>query len=382
MKPRLCDRLLALSGIAGLMLYVLACRPSFSPDGTKVVFSVNEEESSRTSIVVYDIKEKAFETLAQFSGEIEGDAGGRGAYAPQWLSQGQQVLINGKSMIMVLPAGGHGPVRTLMLRRTSDDGWVLPPPVVGDDQFLVSEEENRDLSSPKKHVLRRVNLRTWEIRDFPLRFNCDLYGNGSELLYAAEIEKEKKIEIGRLDTRNGVLSMLIQFETNQDQEFAFIGPGHSRDRFALSAFFHGESRIYIIRGNSVEKIIPVASKAGQTRIGNLEWSVDERSLYTNYTATPEQGGETQFGVMEVRIDSGGVREMPLFNKTVNDDSRGAVLFYFPLALSPDGGKIAVSTGNLGTDVTPPELALYLLNIATQEWKVTRVPVPLASARPK
>jgi hypothetical protein len=388
MKCRMRDSFLTLLGIAGLLVYVLACRPSFSPDGTKVVFPVVDNKARRTSIVLYDIKRKTLETMAVFAstkntGEDKDEVL---AYSVQWLPPGQHVLVNGISLIMTLAVGSQSPARILTLDEKLDAGsLILPPPMIGNHQFLISKikEQERDAKGEmlqvEKPALMRINLQTWETKFLPIRLECSLFSNGTQLFYSGQIHDgdQKAYEIGRLDMETGTQTALLQLKEKEYGELdGFVSLNRAGDRFAIGSLYQDEIRIVLIRGNSVEKMIPVTAKGSPVKIGNMEWSADEKSLYAAYTREVDKDGNIQFGVLEVPLNGGSTHEMPLFTGKLSDDD----LLYFPIALSPDGRRIAASSLSFGSDeeIQPQDRALYLVDLSSSKWKVVKVAVPLPS----
>ena len=132
-KPKIQDTLLTMFGVAALIVFVLACRPSFSPDGNKIVFPVRNNGTKVESVALYDLKKQSLETLFV-------SPPGEDWLAVQWLPDGKRVLVNGVSFIAILPLGSSNPTRFLPLEKKLDEGsLMIPPPVIGKYQFIYSE---------------------------------------------------------------------------------------------------------------------------------------------------------------------------------------------------------------------------------------------------
>jgi len=378
MKPRILDACLTILGMAGLMVYVLACAPSFSPDGKKVAFPVMDYDDERTSIFVYDINKNKFETVAEFKnpnhkGDSEDDIDM--AYSVQWMPDGKQILINGISLIMMLPVGSKGPTKTFQSQQDMKFWTILPPPIVGNYQFIVN---------PDKPELYRINLQNWETQSFQLAFNHDDIGipfsDGEQLYFTVELEKEdqKFCSIMKMNAENGAYTPAAQInseEFGELQGWSWLKLGG--DRFATISKYQERVHLVLVRGNSIEKMIPIGERGSGIDIGNLVPSRNGRSIFAAFSYYDQHD---QFGVMEIPFDGGKTREMVLFTGDgPMDDQINAIAFH--IALSPDGKKIAASSvsGLEYTALKPEDRALYLIDVSHPEWKMNRIRIPLPSA---
>jgi hypothetical protein len=380
MRSKIRDACFTLLGIAGLMVYVLGCAPSFSPDGTKVAFPVINNQAGQTSIVVYDIEKKTFETLAVFAGtKNEGDGDEVLAYSVQWMPRGQQVLINGMSLITIMPVGSQGHARTLLLNKAKASVPILPPPVIGDYQYVFPKGDNPP-------ALLRVNLQSWETQSIPIKYagelGGDLFSDGTQLYCTGKIDNNGQTvyEIIKLNGEDGTQTVLLQLSKDECGELTgFFRLNQAGDRMAIGFTYLDGGKIVLVRGNSMERMIPVGVMGGWIKIGKLEWSTDEKSLFASFVKMLDDEGNAQFGVIEVPLHGGNTHEMPLF--TGKSSSEDDELLYFQIALSPDGKKIAASSLSFEskTDLEPQDRALYLVDMSHPQWEVTKVPMPLLSA---
>jgi hypothetical protein len=388
MKSRIRDTVLTLLGITALIVYVLACRPSFSPDGTKVVFPLIDRKARQTSVVVYDVKKKTVETIAaasstKNSGEDKDEVL---AYSAQWLPQGRQVLANGISLIMILPVGSQSPTRILTLDDKLEAGsLIMPPPVIGNYQFLVSstsvqeKNEKGQTVTVDKPAILRVNLDTWDTVTTRIRMNVNLIGNGTQLFYTGETQNgdQDVYEIGRLDPEKVTQNALLQLRKEEYGELTgFLSPNKKGDRFAITAHLDDAARVLLVRGSVVEKVLSVAGKESGIRIGNAEWSPDEKKIFAAFIKKLDKDGNAQFGILEVPLDGGSIHELSLFTGKSTDDT----LWFYQIALSPDGRQVAASSVCVGSDgdIKPQDHALYLVDVSSSAWNVTKVPVPFPS----
>jgi Tol biopolymer transport system component len=87
------DRLLTGIGLLAFLLYVLACRPSFSPDGTKILVPIHDPAHTNTAVWVYDRGQQTWTKVYESAGTY---------ILPyvNWTGDGQQAVITP-------PAGAH-----------------------------------------------------------------------------------------------------------------------------------------------------------------------------------------------------------------------------------------------------------------------------------
>lgn len=106
---------LALIALAALTIYVLACRPSFSPDGSKVLFPCIDPETKSASVVLYDRTTKKSEHVFALPGA--GGSKDAPVLSAQWMPDGKQAIViwhaeESKSFqVVVLPLGSRNPTR-------------------------------------------------------------------------------------------------------------------------------------------------------------------------------------------------------------------------------------------------------------------------------
>ena len=374
------DTLLTLLGVAALVVYVLACRPSVSPDGTRVVFPIIYQNTNKVSVVLYDLKKKALETIFDVPGAKDEFL----AYSAQWLHDGRQVLINGVSSIMILPLDLPKPTRFIPLKYVLDPYTLaLPPPVVGDCQFLAgqtsAEYDKGNTSGDKKYSFLRVNLDTGETLSAPSRGQCFLSGSGGQVYYVAETpdDDDKSYEVGRLDTDKLVqIPMLHVKETESGEITPFLAPSKDGSRIALAGKLQHASRILVFRNGALERTIAVGSEESSITVGNAEWAPTGDTLYVAYTKKPAKEDNSQYGVLEIPVNGGEIRSMPLFTGKDDNDP----LLFFQIALSPDARQILTTSLCLDDKAIKAEdRALYLIDLKSPSRKVTKLAVPFPSA---
>jgi Tol biopolymer transport system component len=376
------DALLTLLGITALVVYVLACRPSVSPDGTRVVFPIIDQKAKAAFVVLYDLKKKNVETILAPLGAKDEFL----AYSAQWLPDGRQVLINGISSILILPFGSPKPMGFIPLEYVLDPySLAIPPPVVGKCQFLVgqnSEDSDKgkgDNSDDKKYSFIRVNLDTGEALSAPSRGECILSGSGGQVYYVTETRDgdEKGTEVGRLDLDKLIQIPMLRLKQKESGEInPFLALSRDGSRIALTGKLHDAPRILLFRGSTLERTIAVGSQESGITIGNAEWAPNGDRLYVAYTKKTGTEDNCRYGVLEIPVNGGGIREMPLFSGTEADDR----MLYFQIALSPDARQILTTSVCLEDKaIKSQDRALYLIDLKSPGRKVTRLAVPFPSA---
>ena len=62
------EKLAGLAAVAALIVYSLACRPAWSPDGTRVVFTYGNDDL--VGLAMHDLRDGSTRSLISFSGEM------------------------------------------------------------------------------------------------------------------------------------------------------------------------------------------------------------------------------------------------------------------------------------------------------------------------
>ncbi|MBI4327968.1 MAG: hypothetical protein HY674_22285 [Chloroflexi bacterium] len=375
---------LALIAMAALTIYVLACRPSFSPDGSKVLFPCLDPETQSASVVLYDRTTRKSERVFALPGA--GGAKEAPVLSAQWTPDGKQAVViwhdeeSKRFQVVVLPLGGRNPTRFFQVpevkgtaSRPGDSALmslVIPPPIVGRHLFLGGES------------LLRLDLETGEIKTEKIsQEGIYLTREGAQVYYFAGEDDEA--EVGRLDTEKLTRTPLLQLKAKeQGEEFSpFLAFTKDGARIAVTRGKEANAQLLIYRGRQLEKTIPIGSEKQPMALGNSLWSPDGKTIYAAAVLKPTgPAKDFQFAVCEVPVQGGDVRIIPLF---VIDGSKGlddAANMFFQIALSPDGKTLAASFPFLDQEkVKAEDRALFLINLASGSRKVTRMPIPLAPA---
>jgi hypothetical protein len=292
------------------------------------------------------------------------------AVAVQWLPDAKHVVVNDISSITIVPVGISGPTRTLQLGNEADPGMLIssPPPILGPYQFL-----------DFKTFLLRVNLQTGDAFTVPNREErgfCGVFGG--RIYYCAPTdtgENKSDIELGTLDAET--LTPTPLFHIRKEDHGEMEGPiALSRDgtRCALFGEIDDAPQIRLFRGDKLEKTLPVAKKEDGMALGIAEWSSDGKAIYSAFRRKSDSD-DYQFGILEVPVSGGNIKEIPLFNSSSSDNDWP---YLFQLVLSPDGRTAAMTSTCAGRkDIKPEDHGLYLVDLGSSARKVTKVPIPFA-----
>ena len=212
-----------------------------------------------------------------------------------------------------------------------------------------------------------------EVQNLPDDFEGHVWAKGNQLYYIARLEaaEDDVIELGRIDPERLSRNPIFQLKEEECGEpFGFAAANGNGTRFALTAKHGNIPHILLVRGNALEKSIPVLDE--DIDIGNLEWSPDEQTLYVAYVKDLDEDSLGQYGILEVPVNGGSMRNIPLFTGKKEEDGDTLI---FQIALSADGQRIAATSACLD-GVKPEDHALYLVDLSSFKRDVTKIAIPL------
>ncbi len=390
------DSFLALLGMIAVAAYVLACRPSFSPDGTKVAFPVFDKDARQSTVLVYDLRTKTMQeifkkTLLPEIKEEKSPAASTQQSAAQkpsgplfassdedeqlilevqWLADGKHLVVNDHSTAHIVPFGLADPIRTFQLGNELDAGGLvtMPPPVAGPYQVFSVEG-----------FLVRVNLQTGDIFSVPTKDDYGLLGYQGGRIYCFALrdsnEQGADFELDTLDVES--LTRTPLFHLKKDDLGGLEGfPAISRDgtRIAILGEVDDVPQIRLFRGDRLEKALTIAKKESDMEVGIAEWTSDGKVIFGAYRRKTNSD-VYQFGILEVPVSGEVIRETPLFTCGSDVDNWQD---RFQVTLSPDGRTVAAASTGFGRkDIKPEDHGLYLIDLGSPGRKPTKVTVPFA-----
>lgn len=401
---------LTVMAIIGLALFILACRPSWSPDGQKVMYSYWDKGAQKAAVAVFDRKTRTSRVIFEMT--KEGSSSAQVVLA-QWAKDGIHgiVTVGDDAMhVLAMPQGPQKPVRLFTLQQVddSDSLGLLPFPQVGDLLFIAASKSRT-----------RINLLTGEIFSFQEKEKneCLLYEGGQKVVYMRGIveqepepkkeadaqkggqakkgtEEQKKevnvtvaYEFGELDQKDLSLHPTVTLKVEELKAKGIAEPSGFLDvnpkNLKMASVEDREdrpARLLVIGTTGIEQILEPGIKEKSYKLGNPQWSRDGRMVYVAALIDDEKTKNTEFAVVEVPLDGKGQRidkidEQP--TKDYDDD----YLTHAQLALSPDGRLIAVTRGAF-QDVPREKKGLFLLDVSKPNRPVSFYPAPALPKLPK
>lgn len=372
--------MLGIVGLLAWMAYILACRASWSPDSSKVLFPYYNPEADEAGVALYD--RNTGETRSIF---VRADASSNELIPVQWESDGARAIVwVEERQLLLLPIDSAKPARRFEL--PEDIEWQgTPYPEVGGNLYLGDE------------TLIRLNLETGEVKSRELEVGHDvvLFQGNNSVFYAKEVDTPEDeseegegsgdggIEIGELDP-NGLTFQPLFVLKERDLAAHGVKEVHalmelepSGSRIAMIG--QGEDRDFIILCTraGLQKVVAPEFPVEQYRLGNLQWAPDGKTIYAVVLTPTGKKDETQYSLGEIPVDGGSSRLLPvtLIQADFPDEDNEPILA-LQIALSPDGATIATTTGPLDSSAIDREdRALYLVDVQDPERKVTKIPLP-------
>jgi hypothetical protein len=387
---------LGILGMLGVLLYVLSCRPAWSPDSSKVLFPYCNPETKKQGVALYDRNTGTVRSI--FSRQLGGDRCSEGIPSSAWSNDGSRAVVfwgekrekkrknrtTGKmetvetklAHVDVLPMGGVGKKLHVKLRdfERSDNDAVFPLAEAGGKIYLTGIGESKvlqlDLKSGKKKVR---NLEDDRAHLF--------YSHDGHITYIREgAENSDDLEFGELDPKDLSLHsrFLLKNESLEAQGVSeikgFLAFEPDGNRLAMPAQSADKKGLILLcNDRGVEQVFKPELPAPGSRLGNLEWSRDDKTIYATVVTPTEKQGIVQYSLSEIPLAGGPVRLTPVVRAAVSSDD---AWMDFQISISPDGSTIAASTAHFDKGhIDPANRGLFLVDVRDPERKVTRIQYP-------
>ena len=392
-RERLLHAVLAVVGIGALTAYLVACRPAWSPDGSKLLFPYFNPKTEKVGVALFDRETRKTSSLLV----CEPKPGKKVTWVQaQWDRAGERAIVvqvedaDVRLHLLVRPVDPPGPTRTFAVpvHELSPFPGVPLPEV--DGNVFISDKE----------YLIRVDLETGKTDREGVEGEPVLVGTKNRIYYLrmvpakAAAEGEEKTdgaakddyELGTVDANRLVLkpvSRLPEKDVGEVLPFFALSPDGSV--VAMTGRKEGTIRLLLVARGRLQKSIPLKLASKANVVGNLEWSRDGKTIYVALirNAKEQEQRPAQFCIGEISAETGAMRVTPLLHARIGgtaDD--GIASLYFQIALSPDGKTIAASPTLLGlSGAEGPTLehendrALYLVDLTTAGRIITKVPIP-------
>jgi hypothetical protein len=330
--------------------YLLGCL-AFSPDDRRVLFPTFDPESGFMLVAVYDRSDGRIQPLV----EVPGGRGVRTA----WTADGSHAIVIADATLLMVPVARPGPLKLFYVpdHESLFAGGIVAPPIVGTRILLNTENliVSLDLETGTRKSKESPELVLAQAADqvYYLR-----------LLEAAEGAAEQMIEIGVVDLNSLAPSALFTADGGDE------APGHfavTRDgrRAAVVTSSNEVHEVRLFEDGALSRTVPIGPR-GAVEVGNLLWSPDGLTLYAA-VCEPLDEERHGFGVAAIPAGGGAVHRIPVFAVR---GWRDEMIHTAQIDLSHRGDTLAVAS-------PPEDRALYLVDLSTPDYTVTRVPVTMA-----
>ena len=372
--------ILAGVGVGSLLIYVLACATSFSPDDRRVLYPSFDPQSGATAVAVYDRKTGRSETVFTAAETAAATNQHSALVRAGWLPDGKHILIASAAGdtgldLLVLPRGASGPVRRLAIADKDQAEAVLTYPfaIQGDWLFLNNDERNPV----------RVNLATGATEGGSKTTNAIvvLPSPQGQPLAAFRVPKNSaEIEFGTFDPQTMEFKPSGTTGTNVcDGTMPAFTPGDGRLVYVSKT---GEQlQLEVFKDGRPEFTRPLARSGAKLEVGPfLELSPDGKTVLTAYCATSAATTNSEYGLLEIPLNDAPPRFTPLFHAQPDKDFG---LLYAQPSLSHDGRTWAIGTACLylaNVSLKPQDCALFLVDLSKAKRPVTKILVPVPAER--
>jgi len=384
------NSVLALVGLASLLIYVLACT-SFSPDDSKVLYPTVDPKSGVLGVAVYDRASGKSELLfLPFGQVIDSLETHPILLRSQWLPEGRNVLVAWPDMesggeakddglnLAVLPFGGRGPTRLFFLPGLEDgmSRLMLPLPVAGRALFLTGASNS----------LIRLDLTTGQMRRQTGLPEMRLLSSpgGDRLFYLAEsVGADGRRECGVMNPDTLARTPLFQIDSKEFRDDAgFFAVSREGKRLAYCTEEGNQPVCRLLESGQLARTLPLPAGTGDLEVGNMRFAPKGDVLYAAFMNRGVGGTNASFGFLEIPTDGAPARQTSLIRGAGKQGDQSP-LPYFQLEVSNDGKTLAVASTYLGLDhpLKAADYALFLVDLGSPQRTVTKVPIPLPPEKP-
>ena len=362
------NALLTAVGWIALLLYILACRPSrpsWSPDGSKLLVSYYDPNTDEADVVVFDRTTGATRTVFVRPNPSDEEH----LIASQWHNDGEHSIVwYEEHGLLVLPTDSSAPMRLFDLPEEVE--WApFPIPQIGEDLYFSGD------------AVVKVDLATGETTSHETNREFLLYAGGNRVFYLAETDDG--YEFGEVDQEELAFEPLFRLDDDDLERrgindlvgYYIAFEPHGR-RLALTGRSEHGTRIILCTEAGIDRVLTPQLSAETFVLGNIEWSPTRDILYAAAFTPTDLADVTQVSVAEIRVDGASAPLIPLLEMQAglpdDDDAWDGLI---QIALSPDGSRIAASTAHFGDDsLYEEDPAVFLVELEGTERTVTKFPL--------
>lgn len=375
---------LAVVAVGAWLAYLIACRPSWSPDGSKILFPYADPEAEEVGIALFDKNTGKIRSLFVVPSKKE-------MPVVQWDLKGEKAIVlwgetvpdaPNKLHVLLLPVDSHKPTRKFTVESPGDDFLVNPFPELDGGLFAAG-----------KKSLMRIDLETGGVKRHKLEDKQEkafLSGYGGRIWYVSQVAGNKpEYEIGLLDPKSLALRPMLRLQEKAIGKMSpFMTVLGDKSAVATTSVKAKKHQLLVIDRGRLQKFIPLELSSETHGLGNLACSPDGKTVYAALASVskPKDSQSVHFGFAEISVETGKVRTTPLLRVRTSGGDIETISMFFPIALSPDGKTIAASPtyferpggGDGPKLVDEADRALFLVDLTSPDRKVTRVPIPRKS----
>jgi hypothetical protein len=300
----------------------------------------------------------------------------------QWLSDGRQSLVSwvfeedgDRLDLAVLPLSGESAVRLFTIEaKEPGQMLMLPIAVVGQEVLLRGDK-----------TLLKLNLATGAKVSHDLDAAEDelfVYPglDGESAFYLVQLNEPKQYVFGRLNPKTLARSPLITF-TNNVADGSFFAYNQKGDRLAfVEKTGDGQQLVVLQAGKPV--LTRTISETEELRCGNAVLLERKDLIVVSYMREHEGTNRASFGLLEMPLKEGPIRDTVLIRDTEAKDNFAP--FLFQVGVSHDAKTAAVSSMYLacmGDEFRAEDCALFFVDLSDAKRKVTRIPIAMPAKRP-
>ncbi len=379
------NELFTVVSLLALILCVSAClpsRPSWSPDGSKLLYSYYDPTAKESGVVLLDRASGATRSIFLVS-EPDEDAG---VIDAQWEAGGERVIVLSTSGILLLPLNSPEPRERIELPRgAATIATASPIPEIAGSLYFGGE------------TLNKVDLRTGEVTSGETEETVMLYDAGDTVYYRAtrfeptSDPKSKRVfraeEFGKLNLEDLTLLPLFELTKRELEEHGidelspFMAPYRNGERMAVAGGGPTGALILIFSEAGLQETLVPKLPVEQYVLGHLDWSPDGETLYAAVFSPAKSSGfwifrgdRMMFSIAEIPMGTAPPRLTTVARMSGKFDDWPHP-YGTRIAASPDGSALAASTVvfELG-DVKEKDRAPYLVDLKDPMRPVTKFPL--------
>jgi hypothetical protein len=372
--------ILAAVGAGSLLIYVLACATSFSPDDRQVLYPSFDPQSGASAVALYDRETGRSEILFSAAETAAKTDRNSALIRAGWMPDGKHILIATAAGddgldLLVLPRGVKEPVRRLAIsgRNQKEETLEYPFAIQGNLLFLNGEKRNP----------LRIDLVTGETAGGSETTNDIIVlpsPDGKSIAAFRGQNGGSGTEFGTFDPQTMEFKPLGSVGTNVcNDTLPAFNPADGRLLFVGKT---GEQlQLQIFKDGKSEFTRPLARGGDTLEVGPfLDFAPDGKTILTAYCATLAATTNSEYGLLEIPMGDAPLRFTPLFHAR---NSKDAELLFAQPSLSHDGKTWAIGTACLylqNESLKPEDCALFIVDLSNAKRPVTKIPIPAPAER--